>query len=100
MTMESVRITRLYLTEADHQLKQIMQYLHDDEKVAGVTVYRGIEGFGKSGEIHQSSLIDLAFDLPIIIEFQDQPEKALRVIQHVKENFENLKIVSWLAEQF
>jgi PII-like signaling protein len=100
MISQPIRVTRLYLTEADHQIKTIMHYLHDQEKVAGVTVYRGIQGFGNSGEIHQSTLLDLSFDLPLIIEFHDESEKALEVIKHLKENFKNHKIVSWIAEQF
>ena len=98
MKTESVRIARIYLTEADHQLNNIMQYLHDHESISGATAYRGVEGYGLSGKMHDSSLIDLSFDLPVTIEFFDQSEKVLLAIKHVKENFNVSQTLSWLAE--
>lgn len=95
----AIRLARVYLTEADHQLNQIMHYLHDNESISGATAYRGVEGFGQSGEMHQSSLIDLSFDLPITIEFFDESDKVLTVIKHLKENFNISQSISWLAEQ-
>ncbi|PHS70561.1 MAG: hypothetical protein COB22_08015 [Cycloclasticus sp.] len=99
MTTNAIRIARIYLTEADHQLNDIMHYLHDSHKVAGATAFRGVEGYGKSGKMHESSLIDLSFDLPITIEFFDESDKVLTVIEQLKENFNLSHSISWLAEQ-
>ena len=99
MTSKMIRIARLYLTEADHQLNEIMSYLHDRENISGATAYRGVEGYGKSGKMHESSLIDLSFDLPITIEFFDESDTVLKVIKHLKENFNISQSISWLAEQ-
>lgn len=99
MTDESnnVRIVRVYLTEGDHKLKELMECLHDQEKVRGVTVFRGISGFGKSGKMHSSDLLDLVGDLPLIVEFFDEPEKVGRIITHLKKELEPGHIVSWVA---
>lgn len=99
MKTETVRVARVYLTEADHQLKQMMQYLHDSEKIAGATAFRGVEGYGQSGEIHDSSLIDLSFDLPITVEFFDNSNNVLSVIEYLKEHFNVTQAISWLAEK-
>jgi len=99
MKTEAVRIARVYLTEADHQLNDIMQYLHDNESISGATAYRGVEGYGLSGKMHDSSLIDLSFDLPITVEFFDESNNVLMVIKHLKEHFNVSQTISWLAEQ-
>ena len=100
MTVTDIRISKIFITENDHQLNKIISFLHDDEKVAGVTVYRAIEGYGDSGDLHQSSLVDFNFDSPLVIEFYDKPEKILQVIEDVKKKFEIKKVISWLAEQY
>ncbi len=82
MNTETMRIARIFLTEADHQLNEIMQYFHDSGHISGATAYRGIEGYGLSRQMHDSSLIDLSFDLPITVEFFDQSNNVLSVIKH------------------
>jgi len=65
--MKPITMVRVYLTEAEGQrLKKLLKYLHDDSQVCGVTVLRGISGFGQSGKIHAAHLVDLSLDLPII----------------------------------
>jgi PII-like signaling protein len=99
MKTQGIRIARVYLTEADHQLNDIMQYLHDHESISGATAYRGVEGYGASGKMHDSSLVDLSFNLPITIEFFDESNNVLMVLKHLKENFNVSQTISWLAEQ-
>lgn len=67
-----VTVARVYVTEGQHTHEKIFERLHDQHKVRGVTVYRGITGFGKSGETHSSALLDLSFDMPVIVEFFDE----------------------------
>ena len=66
MTPGEVTMVHIYLTEGDKLLNRLMQLLHDEEQVAGVTVFRGITGFGKKGHVHSSSLIDISLDLSLI----------------------------------
>ncbi|MGD8811328.1 MAG: DUF190 domain-containing protein, partial [Thioalkalispiraceae bacterium] len=49
-------MVRIYLNEGEGQLKGFLKRLHDWEKVRGVTVFRGISGFGDSGVVHDTSL--------------------------------------------
>jgi PII-like signaling protein len=41
----------------------------------GATVWRGIEGFGVSGQVHTNRFPDANDDLPVIIELIDAPEQ-------------------------
>lgn len=93
----SVTITRIYLSESDQLLKEVISKLHDDERVMGVTVFRGISGFGKSGQIHSSGLLDLMSDLPIVVEFFDEKAKTEAIIERLTEMVGPGHIVSWPA---
>jgi PII-like signaling protein len=98
MNSATVRIARIYLTEGKHQLERIMETLHDTEKVRGVTVFRGISGFGRSGKMHSSKLLDLSMNLPVVVEFWDAPEKMGQILDHLSMQVEPGHIVSWSAE--
>lgn len=79
-----VTVARVYVTEGDHIQKTIIEYLHDELKVRGVTCFRGISGFGSSGRIHSSDLLDLSLDLPIVIEFFDVDERVQQALERLK----------------
>jgi CBS domain-containing protein len=55
------------------------------ENAQGATVIRGVEGFGATGQIHVSHLVDVAQDLPMVVEWVDAPEVVERLIGRVKE---------------
>ena len=93
----TVTVVRIYLTEEKAHLEKLMSLLHDQEKVRGVTVFRGISGFGKSGVVHSSSLLDMSLNLPVVVEFFDIPEKIDRIIEHLNTFIEPGQIVSWSA---
>ncbi len=97
MTSVEVTVVRVYLTEAEAHLQTLLKRLNDWGKVRGVTVFRGIAGFGQSGTIHSSSLIDLSLDLPVVIEFFDEPDKAGEMIDYLYQVVGPGHIVSWSA---
>ena len=92
-----MRFVRVYLTEHD-KYQRLVAHLHDTEKVRGVTVFRGIAGFGKSGQMHSAQLLDSSLDLPIVIEFFDCPERVADIIEHLNKLVEPGHIVSWSAQ--
>jgi hypothetical protein len=96
MSTLDVRCVRVYLTEHD-KYQRLLARLHDVEKVRGVTVFRGISGFGKDGRIHSAQLIDTLLDLPIVIEFFDEPERVEPIIAHLRELVPPGHILSWAA---
>jgi uncharacterized protein len=95
MSREDALMVRVYLSESDHATKELMRCLHEELKVRGVTVMRGIEGYGSSGKRHAASLIDLSLDLPLIVEFFDQPDKAAVAIARIERFVSPGHIVSW-----
>ncbi len=97
MNAAKVTVVRVYLTEASGMLKSLLKYLHDESKVHGVTVFRGITGFGKSGRYHSSTLMDMSLDLPVVIEFFESPERAGAIIEYLSTQVEPGHIVYWEA---
>lgn len=97
MKQIEVTMVRIYLTEAQQPMKTLLAKLHDEEKVRGVTVFRGIAGFGRSGVMHSSRLLDLSMDLPVVVEFFDEPDKARRILSHLKDFVPSGHIVTWSA---
>lgn len=97
MKQSDVVMVRVYLTEGEKTLKTLLAKLHDEEKVRGVTVFRGISGFGRSGKVHSATLLDLSLDLPVVIEFFDEPAKVDRILSHLKINLPDGHVVSWPA---
>lgn len=98
MKMTTVSIAHIYLTEADRRLEPLLSRLHDQEKVRGVTVYRGISGFGRSGRVHSSSLLDLSLDLPVVVEFFDTPDRFNTILEHLQTMIEPGHMVIWNAQ--
>ena len=80
MKTREVMVARIYLSEQDGRADELMRTLHDDYGIRGVTVFRGISGFGDSRRIHASRLLDLSLDLPIVLEFFDAREKVERCL--------------------
>lgn len=98
-----VRIVRIYIKETDHGrhgnlMEELMKLLHDQHRVTGITVFRGIAGFGTSGQVHSADLLRLAVDLPLVIEFFDAPNVVEAALDLVKDMVPREHIVSWMAE--
>jgi PII-like signaling protein len=76
-------LLRIYIGESDTYdgkplYKYIVEYLKR-ERIAGVTVLRGISGFGQTSHISSTSILRLSTDLPIVIEIADTEENINRV---------------------
>jgi len=97
MATQSITIARIYLREGEHLLGGIVDFLHDKEKVSGITVFQGIMGFGPDGTLRTSHLLTLSLDLPLVIEFYDLPERVESIINHLQTQMGLSHIVSWAA---
>ena len=98
MNMRKVSVVRIYLTEGEGLAQQLFQRLHDQEKLRGVTLYRGISGFGSSGRIHSASLLDTSLNLPVVLEFFDDPERVDVVLAHIQDSIQPGHLLRWAAE--
>ena len=90
-------MVRVYLTEHEAHLKHLLTELNARHQVRGATVFRGVAGFGESGVIHSSSLLDLSLDLPMILEFFDLPERAQNAVDWLETQLGTDCIVCWNA---
>lgn len=55
-----------------------------EQKIAGATVFKGIEGFGSSAHIHTARILEITENLPVLIEVVDnlkQIQKALNMVE-------------------
>jgi PII-like signaling protein len=93
-----ITIARIYLTEGKHIHKKILDRLHNEEKVKGVTMFRAISGYGDSGVVHEASFVDLSLNLPLVIEFFDSPGKIDQVIKDLSDLIEPDHVITFVAE--
>jgi len=70
------KILKIYVNEDSrhkgHNLYHAIVLKLKELGMAGVTVTRGLEGYGKSKAIHDMKILDLSSSLPIIIEAVDE----------------------------
>lgn len=98
MNQSDVTMVRVYTSEKGHQHQAVIDLLHRDHRVAGVTAFRGIAGFGRSGHIHEAGLLDVSLDLPVIVEFFDRPDIVATVLPIISEMVGPGHVVSWPAK--
>lgn len=92
-----VTMVRIYLTEGEAQLRTLLKRLRDWEKLRGVTVFRGISGYGDSGVIHGTEWIDLSLNLPMVVEFFDDTDKIEAIWDHLQDLIKPGHMVRWQA---
>lgn len=73
------KLLRIFIGEMDKSggrpLYEALVYEAKKQGIAGATVLRGILSYGASSRIHSAKLLDLSFDLPIIVEIVDHDDK-------------------------
>ena len=91
-------VARIYVTEGQHVHEKIFERLHDEHKVKGVTMFRGVAGFGESGETHSSSLLELSFDMPIVVEFFDEDARVHEALESLSDLTSSCRVITFAAE--
>ena len=83
------KLLKIYITESSkyksHNLTNVLIDKFKEIGMVGVTVTRGIEGYGQSKSIHTMKVLDLSSSLPIIIELVDTVDKIEQAIIIAKE---------------
>jgi len=81
------KLLRIHISEADRfQGKPLYEAIVAkcrELKIAGATVFRGLEGYGESAEIHKSHLARR--DQPILISIVDTAENISRLVPVVEQ---------------
>lgn len=86
------KLLRIFIGELDKvdgkPLYEALVYAEKGSGIAGATVTRGILSYGASSRIHSAKLLDLSFDLPIVVEIVDSEEKIGQFIETANEMIE------------
>jgi uncharacterized protein len=86
-TVKKAKLLRLHFSENDHyQGKPLFEAIVakcQELKIAGATVFRGLEGYGETAEIHKKHLVKR--DQPIVVTIVDTEENLQRLIPEVEE---------------
>jgi PII-like signaling protein len=83
------RIMKVYVSEDSkykgHSLYHAVVLELKKLDIAGVTVMRGIEGYGQGKRISTARILELSSSLPIVIEAIDKPERIDRALPVIEE---------------
>lgn len=83
------KLLKIYISEGSkyksHNLTHALVERFKQVGMAGVTVSRGIEGYGRSRSLHTMKVLDLSSSLPVVIELVDTPEKIEEAIKITNE---------------
>ena len=81
------KLLRIHISESDHyQGKPLYQAIVNkcrEMKIAGATVFRGLEGYGGTAEIHKAHVV--RHDQPILITIVDSAENLASLVPAVEE---------------
>ncbi|HVW87011.1 MAG TPA: DUF190 domain-containing protein [Bryobacteraceae bacterium] len=79
---QPAKLLRLHLSEQDRfegvPLYEAIVSVCQKLEIAGITVFRGAEGYGASAEIHRRRV--LAHDQPIVVTVVETPDKMDRLM--------------------
>jgi uncharacterized protein len=79
---QPAKLLRLHFTERDrYHGKPLYEAIVNkclELKIAGASVFRGLEGYGDTAEIHRSHI--LTHDLPIVVQIVDSEENIRRLL--------------------
>ena len=71
-------LLRIFVGDSDHwhgrPLYEALVLRAHEHHLAGATVLRGCMGFGRSSRLHTAKLLEMATDLPVVVEIVDTEE--------------------------
>ena len=88
MERENGKLLRIYIDEEDKfEGKPVYRWLVErarKEGLCGVTVLRGILGYGARGKVHSANILRMANELPLVVEIVDSEEKIEKFMVFVE----------------
>jgi PII-like signaling protein len=85
-TSKPGKLLRLHFCESDrHGGKPLYEAVIDRclaSGIAGATVFRGLEGFGETGELHRHHI--LRKDQPVVVTIVDTAENLARLVPEIE----------------
>jgi len=82
------KLLRIYIGEhTRHEGRPLYEWLLLQARelhMSGVTVLRGLEGYGASTRIHTAKIIEISGNLPVVVELVDTAEKIEKFLSHAE----------------
>ncbi len=79
----------VYVDETDkigsRPVYEVLMDIFYKKKISGVSVFRGVAGYGSDGVFHTSKMLELSTSLPVKIEAVDSEEMITGVLPDVAE---------------
>jgi len=72
-------------------LYEFIVYEAKKNGLAGVTVFRGVMGYGANSVVHSTKILAISDDLPVLIEIIDDPVKIDEFLTTMDTYFKNSK---------
>lgn len=89
MLQGKCQLLKIYINEdskyKSHNLINVLVSRFRELGIEGLTVTRGIEGYGRKKELHTVKILDLSTSLPLVIDVVDTPEKIDKAVNAAKE---------------
>jgi PII-like signaling protein len=77
----------IYVDETDKfggkPVYEVLMDIFYKKKIAGVSVFRGVAGYGSDGVFHKSKILELSTSLPLKIEVVDSEDMIDKVLPDV-----------------
>lgn len=87
LQIHHAKLLRIHISESDKfQGKPLYEAIVAkcrQLKIAGATVFRGVEGYGESAELHKAHLV--RHDQPILISIVDSAEKLAGLLPEIEQ---------------
>jgi uncharacterized protein len=87
MKIQPGKLLRIHISESDRYqdqpLFEVIIAKCRELKIAGATVFKGLEGYGESAEMHRAHLV--GHDQPVVIVIVDTAENLDRLVPAVEE---------------
>ncbi len=92
---KKLTLVRVYTDDGRCDLDKTLDILAANLKITGLTVFRGIAGFGPNHMIHKASFLELSAQLPLVIEFFHEKDGVDAIIDDMHRLIEQAHIINW-----
>lgn len=90
-------LVRVFLKESEEVGgRPIYTHLVDSLRrkgISGATVLKAMLGYGTTGEYHYEGIEALSYDLPVVVEFVEEENRALEILREMEDLLRDKLIV-------
>jgi uncharacterized protein len=95
MNKKATTLVRVYTDDGKCNLDKLLDTLTNLKAISGLTVFRGIAGFGPHHKLHKVSFLELSAKLPLVIEFFHDSQGIDEIINTMHQLIDGAHIVNW-----